>query len=249
MCRINQNSDAPRPTAGRDRVDRQNQRTFRRNVVDHRDTRARADRLGDPFDELIGIEARIGHLHDANLRSPLARHEGDDPRRRAIGVVGQEHLVARLEPEGSQDGVHAGRRVVYEHDVVAAGADEGRDVRCRTPKPRRLGRWNPGQTGDVAEQDLRRRALNLIANRLLRRQDPPRRHPDGAVIQVRHVRIERPVREHRFSEGCHWLQTAVTEVRVRLGTDAPDTKVLTDPMDGGARRRALPTKRQCAPNS
>ena len=56
------------------------------------------------------------------------------------------------------------------------------------------------EAGDVTQQEARRLALHLVADRLLRCQHATRRDADRAVIEIGHVRIERPVREHRTAE-------------------------------------------------
>ena len=173
---------------------------LRRDVVDDGDARARPDRGHDDVDEPGGIEARVRHGHRAHDGPPLTRDEGGDARRRAVVVIGQEQLIARLERERSQDRVDARRRVVHEHEVRSARADERRHGVSGGPHPRRLAARQSDQARDLAQQEMRRLPLHLVANLLLDGEDAPGHGPDGAVIQVRHIRVKRPVRVHLVAE-------------------------------------------------
>src|SRR5262249_8545992 len=74
------------------------------------------------------------------------------------------------------------------------------DLGRRLTKARRPRRGRAGKPEDLAQEELRRAALDLVTNGLLRGQDTLRRHTDGAVVEIRHVRIERKFRPHIRAE-------------------------------------------------
>ena len=115
-------------------------------------------------------------------------------------MVGQEQLIARLERERSQDRVDAGCGVVHEHEIRSARADERRHGVGRRAHARGLAARQSDQARDLAQQELRRLPLHLVANLLLDGEDAPGHGPHGAVIQVRHIRVKCPVRVHLVAE-------------------------------------------------
>ena len=97
-------------------------------------------------------------------------------------MVGGDDLVARLEPERPQDGVHPGGGVRNEGDVVRVGADERRE---RVP--------GPGQEPRQASpEEVDRLALEAQPELRLEVQDGARARPEGAMIQIGDLGVERP---------------------------------------------------------
>ena len=193
-------------------VERQNQRTFRRDVVEHGDTRARRDRLRRSVRRAVrhrsADRAPARREPARSVRAPRMRRRS--PSRRRCGRSRASRRPARA-------GTIAARRSRRSSRCPRRrGRRRARRRRTRHPRPHaEAASARPMGTPARPETSRSRTCdgcpFNLVADRLLRRQDPPRRHADGAVIEIRHVRIERPVREHRFSEGCHCLRSFTTK--------------------------------------
>ena len=124
MRAICQDGDAARMAAFGDSRERQHQRALRRDVIDDGERRLRADRSGERLHDVIRRSHRVWHLRHAHGRAPLARGKHHGPRHPAIAEIRDEDLVVGPDRPGAKNRVRAGRRVVDEHEVVAAHANE-----------------------------------------------------------------------------------------------------------------------------
>jgi hypothetical protein len=193
------------PTLGH-RRHRQDQRRLRRDVVEDREARARRQR---------GRHGVGGRRRRVALRGPRRRHRDDlgahrarhEPGRhhdRAVGLVEHDDLVARLQRERAQHRVDAGARVVDEHEVVAARADERADG-VRRPAQQRTRRTGlvRRHAHQLAKQEAGRLRLDAALPGVLRLQHHARRRAHGAVVQVGDLGIQPPVAEEGAAEGGH----------------------------------------------
>ena len=134
-------------------------------------------------------------VDDRVLRRDRERDPGDDdPGAVALGdvaqdvdrgvvlvVVGQE-LVAGLEVERADDGVHRAGRVGDEGEVVRVGADERAEVARAVAQEAR----------QVAGEELDRLRLHPVAPAVLRLQHRARARPERAVVQEGDRGVQRP---------------------------------------------------------
>ena len=179
---IHQHRDIPRVAQGRNLGHRQHQSARRGDVIDHRQPRARRDRRRHRLQNRGGGRAgernqRLGHARTGPF--------GDEPDcvpHRAIAMRQHQDLVIRLQAQRPQHGVASGGRVVDEHHVIPARADEPRQPIRR--RPQRVRHHRPHEPG--------RLRLHPIAPGPLFGQHRQRRRAEGAVVDRQEIRIEPP---------------------------------------------------------
>ena len=179
-------------------------------LLDRKNDPGRAGHMieqGQPGPGRDGTEHRID-----DLRGP-----GDGPRHRrhhdfraapflpaqrvpagVVGVVGGEQLVARLELERADHGVHAAGRVRNEREIVRICPDEPRQI-------------SPGfveQALEITCQELQRLPLHARAQLRLRLEHRLRAGSERAVVEEVDARVERPV-----------LRERITHASARAGAD------------------------------
>ena len=203
-------------------LDRQDQRRLRGHVVDHGQARARPEGALERRDAVLGVVDRRRPRHGVDDGAALGGEEGHGARDAAVGMVGDDDLVARREGERAQDRVDARARVVDECQRVAAATEEGADARrSRAQARRRAGvggrrRRRRAQVRQLAQHEARRMALDLFEQGKARLHHRVRRDADRAVVQVDAARLEREAREHRerpnergAGMGCQWNASIV----------------------------------------
>ena len=104
--------------------DGQDERRRAGHVIDHREARALGDRAHDRVEDLGVAREREGDLRDDHLRAAAPRGFEQHVAAGVVIVARGEQLVARLQVERAHHGVHAGRRVLHEDQVVALAAEE-----------------------------------------------------------------------------------------------------------------------------
>ena len=178
-----------------DRGERQHQRALRRDVIDDGERRLRANRSGERLHDVIRRAHRVRHLRHAHGRAPLARGKHHGPRHTAIAEIRDEDLVVGPDRPGAKNRVRAGRRVVDEHEVVTAHANELADGVGRLPQPGALGSRMPDDDlAELPQQIPAGIALDVVTDAALGVEYWQRRDADRAVIQIREARLERPLR-------------------------------------------------------
>ena len=198
---VSQDGNTSCVTLPGDLGDRQDQRALRRDVVDHREPGFGTDRRDDRIHQLCGRTHRIRRDRGSQDTPALACGERGRLCHAAISEIGHQNLVTRFQRERSQDGVGAGRGVVDEHEIVTARAKEfGDDVSRLTHARFIRPRTANDDGGELAQEVVAGPPLDVVADRLLCRQDAMRRDADGAVIQIRDARLQRPFRQHGFPE-------------------------------------------------
>ena len=110
----------------------------------------------------------------------------------AVRMVDHHHLVTGRQVDRSQHGIDAAGDVLDEHEVLGRSAEVGAHGRRRTPQFARPVDRPPHETDEVAQHELRRMALDPVANHLLSGQHAPWDRADGAVIQIGHARVQAP---------------------------------------------------------
>jgi hypothetical protein len=130
---VYEDADAPLAAPRRDLADGDDERAFRGHVVDEREARPGREGARDRVHERTAVPDRIGDRDGADRGPVLAGHEGRGVGDGPVRVIGHHDLVAGRELERAEDGVGARGRVVHEHEVVAAGAQELRDRVRRLP--------------------------------------------------------------------------------------------------------------------
>ena len=117
-------------------------------------------------------------------------------------MIGEEHFVPIPEIEGRDHGVDPGSRVIHEHEILPAGAEEsGHQLRRGAEPGRRGARHADRGGGELAQEKAGGLPLDLVANPLLRREHAARRRAHGPVVQIGDGGIEEPVREHGTAEA------------------------------------------------
>ena len=164
-------------------------------MVEHDEARARPERALERCDAASRVVDRRRPRHGLDDRAALGGVEGDGARHAAVGMVGDDDLVARREGDRAQHRVDAGARVVDERQRVAAAAEEGADARRgRAQARRRAGvggrcRRRGAQVRQLAQHEARRMALDLVEQREARLHHRVRRDADRAVVQVHAARL------------------------------------------------------------
>ena len=97
-------------------------------------------------------------------------------------MVGRQELVARLEGERAEDGVHARRGIRDEREVVGVGADEGGQLRAGAIE----------QPLQLPAEEPHRLALHPLAKPLLRLDDGARAGAERPVVEEGHAGVEGP---------------------------------------------------------
>ena len=111
-----------------------------------------------------------------------------------VGVVGRKHLVAAIEVQRAQDGVDGRGRIGDQGQVVRIDPDEGGELGSR-PVEKVL---------QVSRQEARRMRLELGSSALVNVEDGAHTRPEGAVVEVRDRRIQRPFRSRRCRSPQLW---------------------------------------------
>ena len=145
-----------------------------------RDPRARGEAVEHARGQLLVAAGRARQVGDHNPRSGLRGHLLPEEQHRAVLVVREQHLVSALEPDGSGDRVHGGRRVRGERD-------RGRPRRGRAPPPTRArGRARP----EAPWRGTAPARLHGAPKRLLVAVHATRDGAEGAVVQEHDRGIE-----------------------------------------------------------
>ena len=190
----------PRARARRDLAHREDQRGARGDVIHDQQPRARRERALDRLGDARLAVGRAGQIHRPHHRPGAL---GDESRRladRPIHVVRDHDLVAGGKFHRAQHGGDAGRGVVHEHEVVRARAEKLRHGLGGLPHARLRAHHDLAHVRELADQEARGIALDLVADRLLRREHALGRRADRAVIEVRDRGIEHPLAAHRAPE-------------------------------------------------
>jgi hypothetical protein len=143
--------------------------------------------------------AAAGQLDDAARHHARARESAAFAG--TVGVV-EDDLVAPTERDRAQHGVHTGRGIVDEDEIVAPRSEKGGDRGRRLAQPERPA-GAARHIRELAQEKPRRLPLDLVANGLLRREHASRRRPHRAVVQVHGTRLEQPLFAHGMAEGRH----------------------------------------------
>ena len=106
-------------------LDRQDEAGRARHVVDQREPRPRPGPAEHRLEDLLRAASGNG-TGATTTRAPARAATASTAFRQALYAwVGRQELVARSEVERAEHGVHAGRRVGHERQVVRIGPDEG----------------------------------------------------------------------------------------------------------------------------
>ena len=97
----------------------------------------------DRLQHLVAVEARVGHRGSHYPGAGPTREECGSHRDRAVRVVGDEDLVARVQFQRLQYRVHACCRVVDENEVVAFASAEIGHLGRSKPQQRGCRAWRP----------------------------------------------------------------------------------------------------------
>jgi hypothetical protein len=220
---VHQHRHAPRPAGGRHRRERHDQRRLGADVVEHGQPGARRDRGGQRANVALRVVRRKRQGEGRDRRPALPGDEGGGAGHAAVGMVGEQDLVAGLELDRAQHRIDAAAGVVDEHQVLGSHADELRDPPGSGTQPRHFRRRRHAELHQLADHVARRMAFDLLEDRRPGAHHRERRHADGAVVQVDAAGLERKLFE----------QTAA-ELHFRAATDhAPAPAQWGQPAGGG----------------
>ena len=97
-------------------------------------------------------------------------------------MVRDQQFIAAFEWQRAQHGVDTRGRIRHEHQARRVGSEEFRQLTASIVE----------QLFKVANEELDRLALEAVANLSLIFEHRPRAGPERAVVQVNHLRVERP---------------------------------------------------------
>ena len=193
MGPIDERIDAPPVELADQLADREDEPGRARHVADKGQPRSRRHCSEDRLDHLARAADREWHAGYDDPRPVAPGRPPERVQRRVVLVVGGQQLGAGREAERTEDGVHAGRRVRDEDQVVRVGTDERRQRRARLVE----------QPLELAGQEADRLRLQPVAPALLRLEDGPRAGSERAVVEERDRRVEQPVARDPPTGGRH----------------------------------------------
>ncbi len=104
---VDQRLDPALAESGDDLLDRKDQASRARHVVDEREPHPRARSLADPMHDLLRICEWEGDLGHDELRARPLAHEVERVLACGIGVVGREQRIAGSKGQGAENGAHS----------------------------------------------------------------------------------------------------------------------------------------------
>ena len=182
VCAVDEGVDAARVQAADDFLDRQDYGRGTGNVVDDSQPRPLGHGRQNRLDHLV---RRLDRRRQASCHDLGPRLRGRQLRGAETGVVsviGQQQLVARLQPQRPQHAVDSLGGVAHKHQIFGFGPD-----RCGQRLPRGV-----EQRRHFATEEPHGLPLHLPAELLLHVEYRPGAGPEGTVIEKGHLAIEVP---------------------------------------------------------
>ena len=184
-------------------------------MVEHGQPGAGRDRGQHPLDDILRPGRWEGERHGHHPGAGGLGRDGQHVAAGVVLVVGRQQLVSGSEGEPADDGVHAGRGVVHERQVVRVGADERAER-------------DPGRVEEPFEvlgEERHRFRLHPLPDGALRLEDGGRCRPERAVVQELDGRVERPegaeLRRHAAAIVAPWTRPPARLSRPRSGDLRP----------------------------
>jgi hypothetical protein len=187
VCSVDDHVDATGLEGGDHGLHREHHAGGTGDVVQEHEPRPRGHCAEHRVRDVLRAAEREGHAGDHHAGAGPARDRVECVDAGVVAMVGGEQLVARVELERAEHGVHPGGGVVHEGQVVRIGAEEG------------------GEAGPcIVEQRLERPDQEVDGVPLhpgpelgLQREHLPRAGPERSVVEEGDLGVERPVRGQR----------------------------------------------------